>query len=75
MMVRGICQLFQVLLETLQSFLGRFDVDELGLVTVHKDAIFVEYFRVDRVVAVESGAREEIVSREVVMGREVEFLS
>ena len=75
MMVGGICELFQVVLEILQSFLGRFDVDELRFVSVNKDAIFVEYLRVDRIVAVETGASEKIVSRKVVMGREVEFLA
>lgn len=75
MMVGGICELFQVVLEILQSFLGRFDVDELRFVSVNKYAIFVEYLRVDRIVAVETGASEKIVSRKVVMGREVEFLA
>ena len=75
LMVSGVGQLVQVLLEALQRLLGRFDVDELGFVSVNKDSVFVEYFGVDRVVAVETGASEEVVSREVVMGRKVEFLA
>ena len=59
----------------LESFLWRFNIDEFGLVSIDKDTIFVEYFRIDCVIAVESCSGQEIMSRKVVMGCKVEFLS